>query len=200
MNKEQFIPIYTTIEKKEIEEEEVLEVIKAKEKEDIFDANTYALLKGTEFHNGMIEVDVLSRLLPDAPDFARGFIGVAFRTSENNDSFECFYVRPTNGRECNDHERKQRGVQYFTYPKYTFSYYREKGITDYEAPAPYIALDEWIHLRILVHDQFAAFYVGEDSAPAISVELKYGDTRGGIGLYVDTGTLGYFKNLKITNE
>lgn len=43
------------------------------------DEPTFAQLKGIEFKNGTIEVRVLSRLLPNAPAFARGFIGVAFR-------------------------------------------------------------------------------------------------------------------------
>ena len=38
------------------------------------DAPTYAKLKGLEFHNGVITVQVLSRLLPDVPEAARGFI------------------------------------------------------------------------------------------------------------------------------
>ena len=33
-----------------------------------FDENTYAKLKDFSFHNGTIEVKMLSRLLPDAPD------------------------------------------------------------------------------------------------------------------------------------
>jgi len=36
-------------------------------------------LKGVNFANGIIEVKILSRLLESAPDFARGFIGVAFQ-------------------------------------------------------------------------------------------------------------------------
>lgn len=31
-------------------------------------------------------------------DFARGFIGIAFRIDDEDSTFESFYVRPTNGR------------------------------------------------------------------------------------------------------
>ncbi|MGT2775580.1 hypothetical protein ACVRZG_05895 [Streptococcus hyovaginalis] len=65
----------------------------------------------------------------DAPDFARGFIGLAFRISENDDYFESFYIRPTNGR-TEDPIRRNRAIQYFAYPTYTFDYFREKGIMD----------------------------------------------------------------------
>lgn len=84
-----------------------------------FDENTYAKLADNSFHNGIIEVKMLSKLLPDAPDFARGFIGITFRVNEDDSKFESFYIRPTNGR-VDDSVRKNRAIQYFSYPKYTF--------------------------------------------------------------------------------
>src|SRR5688500_7655506 len=54
-----------------------------------FDEPTFARLKGAPFKDGTIEVKVLSRLLKDAPDFARGFIGIAFRINDDNSKFEC---------------------------------------------------------------------------------------------------------------
>src|SRR5262245_4812004 len=59
------------------------------------DEPTYVKLKGTDFKDGTIEVSVLSRLLPTAPETARGFIGVAFRANGDNSKFECIYIRPT---------------------------------------------------------------------------------------------------------
>lgn len=50
---------------------------------------------------------MLSRLLPDNPDFARGFIGIAFRINEDNSQFESFYMRPMNGR-IDDPTRRSR--------------------------------------------------------------------------------------------
>ena len=46
------------------------------------DENTYLKLNEMVFHNGIIEVEVCGRLLPDAPDFARGFIGIVFRAKQ----------------------------------------------------------------------------------------------------------------------
>ena len=43
------------------------------------DEPSYAKLKDFDFQSGTIEVDVYSKLLEDAPNYARGFIGVAFR-------------------------------------------------------------------------------------------------------------------------
>ena len=160
-----------------------------------FDENTYAKLTDTSFHNGVIEVDMLSRLLPDAPDFARGFIGIAFRISGDDAAFESYYVRPTNGR-TDDPVRRAHGSQYFSYPKYTFAYFREQGITEYEAPVD-IGLNEWIHLKAEVEDGHASFFVNGTLALAVS-DLKHGgEARGAVGLFVDIGTEGFFKNLTV---
>src|SRR5689334_12468358 len=56
------------------------------------DEPTYIRLKGLEFKDGTIEVNVLSRLLSNAPPTARGFIGVAFRAKADNSKFECIYI------------------------------------------------------------------------------------------------------------
>lgn len=48
-----------------------------------FDENTFARIENINFSNGTIEVEVLSRLLVNSPDFARGFIGIAFRINDD---------------------------------------------------------------------------------------------------------------------
>jgi hypothetical protein len=60
-----------------------------------------------DFGNGVIEVDVLSRLTEDAPDYARAFAGLAYRIAEGLESFEAVYVWPLNGerRILRDPER-----------------------------------------------------------------------------------------------
>jgi hypothetical protein len=65
------------------------------------DQPTFVRIADGDFKNGSIEVNVLSRLLPNAPALARGFIGVAFRINDSNSKFECIYIRPTNGRAKN---------------------------------------------------------------------------------------------------
>ncbi len=107
MDKNLFTENYVTISNEDINSEQVLRVVKS-EKIYEFDENTYAKLKESSFHNGIIEVKMLSRLLPDAPEFARGFIGIAYRINEQDSEFESFYVRPTNGRTCEDPVRHHR--------------------------------------------------------------------------------------------
>ena len=81
------------------------------------DEPTYAKMLDSDFHDGTIEADVLSRLLPDAPDHARGFIGIAFRIAADGSAFEAFYIRPTNGR-AKVQLRRNRATQYFSYPHF----------------------------------------------------------------------------------
>ena len=178
----------------------VLRVVKGEDKRMRFDENTYARLADLDFHNGIIEVKMLSRLLPDAPDFARGFIGIAFRINEGDSEFESFYVRPTNAM-TDDPVRRAHGCQYFSYPGYTFAYFREYGIEGYEAPVE-SGLNEWIDLKAVVCDGHAEFYLNGAKEPALVVnDLKHGkDAHGSVGLFVDIGTEGFFRDLRITLE
>lgn len=191
-------PIHTKIRWTNLENVRVLRVEKS-DKIDRFDENTIVLFEEEQpFHNGIIEVKMRSRLLPDAPDFARGFIGIVFRSKPDGSEFESYYVRPTNGNHP-DPVRRAHGSQYFSYPGYTFSYFREFGIDGYEAPVN-IGLDEWIALKAVIIDEKAAFYANDMDHPVLEVnDLKHGaNAEGAVGLYVDTGTEAFFKDWKIT--
>lgn len=164
------------------------------------DANTFVNVKGIEFHNGTISVDVCGKLLPDAPSHARGFIGIVFRASEDTSEFESFYIRPTNGRDCTDPVRKAHGCQYFSFPGYTFSYFRDFGIDIYEAPVDDIALGQWANIRAEIHGDTGVFFVNNQQILKVD-SLKHGaDARGTVGLYVDIGTDGFFRNLTVNCE
>lgn len=164
------------------------------------DEATYAKLKTIQFKNGTIEVKVLSRLLADAPDHARGFIGIAFRIDESDEQFEAIYLRPTNGR-CEDQVRRNRSIQYFSYPNYKYDRFRDECPGMYETYVD-IALNEWIDMKIEVKEQQAKLYVNHAINPSMIVnDLKLGaNVTGGVGLWVDVGTEGFFKELKITTE
>lgn len=164
------------------------------------DANTFVNVKNVDFHNGTISVDVCGKLLPDAPAHARGFIGIVFRGKEDTSEFESFYIRPTNGRGCTDPIRKAHGCQYFSFPGYTFEYFRDFGIAGYEAPVDDIALGQWANIRAVIHGQHADFFVNGHCVLTVE-DLKHGDAaRGSVGLYVDIGTDGYFRNLSVECE
>ena len=191
-----YMNIHTEIRKESIDDEEVIRVTKA-DKMMRFDENTIVKLRNCDFHNGIIRVRMLSRLLPDAPDFARGFIGIVFRVNATNSEFESFYIRPTNA-ETTDPVRKAHGCQYFSYPGYTFAYFREFGITDYEAPVRY-GLNKWIELKAVIEDEKAAFYLNNETDPVLTVnDLKHGkDARGSVGFFSEIGTEAFFKDLGV---
>ncbi|MGN1181908.1 MAG: hypothetical protein ACI4SR_02795 [Faecalibacillus sp.] len=196
LNENHFDAIHTHIQNTLLHSENVLRVEKA-EKINEPDENTYAKLKDCSFHNGTIEVKMLSRLLANAPEHARGFIGIAFRIDHDDHQFESFYVRPTNGRKCNDPIRKVHGCQYFSYPKYTFSYFRDNNITQYEAPVD-IDLNEWISLKAIIKDDKGEFYINNQLALKVE-DMKHGKyLRGSVGFFVDIGTEAFFKDFKIT--
>ncbi|HIW42911.1 MAG TPA: hypothetical protein H9743_12435, partial [Candidatus Mediterraneibacter vanvlietii] len=75
-----FTAVHTAIQNSVIDGTPVIRIIK-QDKIDQYDENTYARLNDLQFHNGTIEVKMLTRLLPDAPDFARGFIGIVYRAN-----------------------------------------------------------------------------------------------------------------------
>lgn len=183
-----------------IGDERLVRVIKPEDNTEP-DVPTYARLVDSDFHNGTIEVEVRARLSSWADVDCRGFIGVVFRASEANDAFEGFYVRPRNGRSCTEPARRIHTMQYFSYPGYTFSYFRERGIADYEAQAD-IEMDEWIRIKAEVHGTEGRFYVDDMETPALVVPSMFqgADAHGGVGLYVDNGTDGLFRNLKVAYD
>lgn len=178
---------------------EELRVVKDPKVEAVDEA-TYARLIGSDFTNGVIEVSVLSNLLHDAPDFARGFIGVAFRADENNENFESIYIRPTNGR-CDIQQRRNSSTQYFSYPEFKFDRLRREFPGKYESYAD-IGLNEWIDIKIEVKGEQAKLFLNGRKQPVLIVnDLKHGpDSYGAVGLWVDVGTEGYFRALKIVKE
>lgn len=165
-----------------------------------FDEPTFAKLKDVKFKNGTIEARVLSRLLKDAPESARGFIGIAFRIDELNSKFECLYIRPTNGR-IGIQLRRNRTTQYFSYPDFKFDRLRKEAPGEYESYAD-IGLDEWINLRIEVSGARAKLFINAGKQPVLIVnDLKHGpDLSGAVGLWVEFGTEGYFADLRIQHH
>ncbi|APU99547.1 hypothetical protein BV902_01040 [Sphingobacterium sp. B29] len=162
------------------------------------DEPTYAKLKNFNFQNGVIEVKVMSRLLKNAPELSRGFIGLAFRIDNDDTKFESIYLRPTNGRDENQF-RRNHSVQYFSYPTFKFDRLRKEYPETYETYAD-IGLNEWIQLRIEIKNKTAKLYINNQKYPSFIVnEMKGGLQNGAIGLWVDIGTEGYFKDLNITN-
>ncbi|MEC7265385.1 MAG: hypothetical protein VXW38_16715 [Bacteroidota bacterium] len=161
----------------------------------------YARLVGLEdFENGTIEVDMYSQLQDPAPyPGIAGFIGVYFRIVPDDSAFEGIYVRPKVGR-VNNQQYRNHAVQYISYPNAKFDMLRKSDPGKYEGSAP-VALKEWIKMRIEVNGDFAEMFINDAKYSTFVVDKMLGKhTVGGVGLYVDIGTIGYFKNLKVTKR
>ena len=163
------------------------------------DINTVAVVEGTNLHNGTIEVDLVGAIAPDAPFFARGFVGLAFRIDDEISQFESIYLRPGNSH-AEDPVSRSHSVQYFSFPDYSFEVLRAESPDVYESYAD-LEVGEWMHMLIEVDGEEALLYVNYATEPTLVVnDLKLGaDAEGAVGLWTDAGTEAYFANLKITD-
>ena len=164
------------------------------------DGPTYVKLTNIAMENGTIEVKMLSRIMENSPfPAARGFIGVAYRVNQENKNFDAIYLRPSNGR-ADDQLRRNHTVQYFSYPENTFSRLRKEANGLYETYAD-IGLNEWIDVRIEFQDEKAVLYINNQKPPSFIVTKMLGTSKtGSIALWVEIGTVGYFKDLKVTKK
>jgi hypothetical protein len=156
---------------------------------------SYAILKGSRFHNGTIEVDLAGKPAANANAAARGFIGIAFRLQ--GDRYEYIYLRPTNGR-ADDQVRRNHSTQYGAQPDYDYDRLRKESPEKYES---YVDLEVgvWTRYRIVIQGTKARLYVHDAAQPCLIVDdLKLADSEGAVALWVGPGTEGYFANLKIT--
>lgn len=189
--------VYVSLEK--LDGKTVLKVNKDSTVKEV-DEPTFVRLKDGDFKDGIIEVMVLSRLEKKASPTARGFIGVAYRIKKDNSQFECMYIRPTNGR-ADDQVRRNHAIQYFAYPDFKFDRLRKESPEKYESYAD-MGLNEWIKIKIEVKGKQAKLFLNDNKYPSLIVnDLKLGENNaGGIGLFVDVGTEGYFRDLKVVND
>src|SRR5258708_11278634 len=156
---------------------------------------SYAIVKGSRFRNGTIEVELAGKPAANAGPGARGFIGMAFRVQGNR--YEYIYLRPTNGR-ADDQVRRNHSTQYGAQPAFDFDRLRKESPEKYES---YVDLESgvWTKYRIVVDGKKARLFVHGAAQPCLIVnDMKLGDSEGAVALWVGPGTEGYFTNLKIT--
>lgn len=159
---------------------------------------THAKVRNLRFHNGVIELELAAKPLPQAGESARGFVGIAFRMADDGSKFECIYLRPTNGR-AEDQVRRNHSVQYTSYPDYPWHRSRKETPEKYESYVDLVA-GEWTRVRIEVQGDKARLYVHGAAQPTLIVnDLKHGpDQAGAIGLWIGYGTDAHFADLTIT--
>jgi hypothetical protein len=155
------------------------------------------LLTGAEFQDGVIEVELAGEPGPGASEQARGFAGVAFRVAPDVSKFECFYLRPTNGR-AEDQVRRNHSVQYTSFPDFPWFRLRKEFPEKYETYADLVP-GEWTKIKIEVRGAKARLYVHGAAQPTLLVnDLKLGESKAGIALWIGPGTVAHFSNLRWT--
>ena len=196
LDKDNIEPIHVSLSAEKLMGKQAVKVVKDSTIKEA-DEPTFARIKKINFKNGTIVVKVLSRLLKDAPDFARGFIGVAFRINDSTTKFESIYIRPVNAR-VDDQVRRNHSIQYYSYPGYKFDRLRKESPEKYESYSD-LEMNKWITMKIVVKDTQARLFINNNKQPSLIVnDLKHGaNSSGAIGLWVDIGTEGFFSDLKI---
>jgi len=113
-------------------------------------------------------------------------------------TYDAFYLRPTNGR-ADDQERRNHSAQYISHPAWTWSRMRQETPGRYEAYVDLVP-DAWTPIRIEVNGSKARLFVNGQVQPTLIVnDLKSGaQARGAIALWIDTGTISHFRNLRVT--
>jgi len=159
---------------------------------------TLAVIDGSKFTNGVIEAEIAGEPAPDAPEGARGFVGIAFRVGADLHTYDAFYLRPTNGR-ADDQVRRNHSAQYVSHPDWPWFRLRKETPERYES---YVDLEpgKWTRIRIEVQGEHARLYVHGQSQPTLIVnDVKTGATgSGAIALWTNPGTIAHFRDLRVT--
>jgi hypothetical protein len=166
--------------------------------EGLDDGLRFAVVPGSSLQDGTIEVNLSGDTAPNAPASARGFVGIAFRISADRSHFECFYLRPKNGRS-EDQLQRNHSVQYISVPGFGWQKLRTETPGLYES---YVDLlpGQWTQVKIQVAASRARLYVNGAQQPSLIVnELKQSSISGDIALWVGLGTIAHFEGLKVTH-
>jgi len=157
-----------------------------------------ALVDSLDFSNGTIELDLAGEPGPGASGGARGFVGLAFRVQPDRKTYDCFYLRPTNGR-ADDQERRNHTAQYIHHPDFPWFRLRQETPSRYESYVDILPA-AWIHIKIEVDGDKGRLYVGKAKQPVLLVnDLKSGPSgKGAVALWLEGSTIAHFANLKIT--
>jgi hypothetical protein len=155
------------------------------------------LVTGSQFQDGLIEVEVAGDRLPGAAETARGFVGIAFRVAQDGPHFEAFYLRPYNGRS-DDQLQRNHSAQYISSPEFPWNRLRQEFPGKYETYVDLVS-GEWTKMKVEVRGDKARLYVNDAREPTLVVNhLLHGDTKGVIALFISVGSLAHFSNLRVS--
>jgi pimeloyl-ACP methyl ester carboxylesterase len=155
--------------------------------------NGLMILKGSDFSNGTVELDIKG-----SNKFQQSFVGFAFH-GQDVTTYDAVYFRPFNFKS-EDTVRRTHAVQYISMPGYDWEKLRNEFPGKYEnkidrAPGP----DDWFHVKIMVNGKRISVFVNNEQQAALEVEKLNPNSKGGFGLWVGNNSGGSFANLKITS-
>jgi hypothetical protein len=157
----------------------------------------FVVVMGSQFQDGLIEVDVAGDRIPGATEVARGFVGIAFRVAPDGPTFEAFYLRPYNGRSA-DQLQRNHSAQYISSPEYPWNRLRQDFPGKYETYVDLVPGD-WTKVKIEVKGDKARLYVNDAREPTLIVNpLLHGNTQGAVALFVSVGSVAHFSNLQVS--
>ena len=153
-----------------------------------------AYLRGTEFGNGTIEVDIRGKDVQ-----GQSFVGIAFHGVDST-TYDAIYFRPFNFRTP-DSTRHSHAVQYISHPTYTWQKLRAERPGSFEQPvSPAPDPNAWFHVRVVVASPKVSVFVGDAKQPSLVVDQLNDRTKGLVGLWVGNNSDGDFANLTITRN
>ncbi|HKE29077.1 MAG TPA: hypothetical protein VKB88_42295 [Bryobacteraceae bacterium] len=156
-----------------------------------------AIVRGASLQDGSIEVTLSGDTAPHAPPELRGFVGIAFRVTDRS-HFECFYIRPKNGRST-DQVQRNHSTQYISIPGFPWDMLRRETPGKYESYVDLVP-GQWTKFKIEVNGKIARLYVnGAEQATLIVNDLRQPSSNGGVALWVGQGTIAHFAGLKVTS-
>jgi len=125
-----------------------------------------AMLKDSEFSEGIIEYDVVF-------DETRTFAGLRFHALKGP-NFENFYLR---AHQSGNPDANQYMPVYNGVPGWQL-YYGEQ----YSSPTKYV-FNKWIHVKVVVSGKLADIFIMDMQTPALTVKLKRDEVTGKLGLW-----------------
>ena len=149
-----------------------------------------AFIKGVEFANGEIEIDLKGKDVQQ-----NSFLGVAFHGVDGI-TYDAVYFRPFNFQAA-DSVRHIHAVQYISQPDFPWERLRKEQNANYEkavnpAPDP----NAWFHAHIVVNNGTVKVFVNNSQTPSLEVNTLNNRTKGKVGIWLN-GSFANFANLTI---
>ena len=148
-----------------------------------------AWIKSLNLNEGCLSLEVKG-----TNEFARSFVGIAFRAADQ-DTYDTVYVRPFVFQSENP-EHAASGIQYMSMPDFGWPVLRKRSPGVYEKsigsrPSP----EDWVHLRVEFGGGRLKAFVNHSKEPQLDLALLTSQTAERVALWVGNNSSGSFRNV-----